>query len=91
MKSRSPGYQPGNGWALCDRCGFAYRRKQMKKTWDGLFVCKADWEARHPQDFVRVKEEGIRPSGPIRPDDTGGIGDTVDTSDIPSGTFTNET
>lgn len=23
------------------------------RTWDGLYVCREDWETRHPQDFVR--------------------------------------
>jgi hypothetical protein len=27
------------------------------RTWDGLFVCKADWETRHPQDFVRGRKD----------------------------------
>jgi hypothetical protein len=27
------------------------------RTWDGLFVCRADWETRHPQDFVRGRKD----------------------------------
>jgi len=25
----------------------------MRKTWDGLWVHKSEWEPRHPQDFVK--------------------------------------
>lgn len=27
------------------------------RTWDGLYVCRADWETRHPQDFVRGRKD----------------------------------
>jgi hypothetical protein len=48
-----PGYSPGDFWRICDRCGFQKRASQTFKTWDGLYVCEADFEPRHPQDFVR--------------------------------------
>lgn len=42
--------------ALCDRCGFQYKLKElkeitirMKKT--GLMVCPDCWEADHPQNM----------------------------------------
>lgn len=58
MHPRNPGYQPGNYWMVCDRCGFDYRRSEMKKEWTGLWVCKADWDPRHPLDFVKgIKED----------------------------------
>lgn len=39
----------------------------MLKRWDGLFVCKEDYELRHPQDFLRVF--GDKQTVPIaRPD-----------------------
>ncbi|MCP5095382.1 MAG: hypothetical protein GY943_07515 [Chloroflexi bacterium] len=25
----------------------------MQREWTGLMVCSADWDPRHPQDFVR--------------------------------------
>lgn len=67
-KSLSPGYQAGNHWVICDRCGFAYRASEVKKTWDGYIVCEKDWEPRHPQDLVRGHTDKIRPSGPVRPE-----------------------
>ena len=68
MKSRNPGFQPGNMWLICDRCGFAYRRSVMKKEWTGLIVCEKDWEPRHPQDFARGIPDEIAPEGPSRPE-----------------------
>jgi len=46
-------YVPGEYWVVCDRCGFKVRRKDSLMEWNGLRVCKDDWEIRHPQDFVR--------------------------------------
>lgn len=51
-------YKPGDNNAICDRCGRPFKASQLKKTWDGLWVCRRDWEPRQPQDFVRgVKED----------------------------------
>lgn len=51
------GYVAGDFWRICDRCGFKYRASQTQKTWDGLWVCRADFETRHPQDFVRGRKD----------------------------------
>lgn len=67
-KGRNPGYQPGNHWAICDRCGFAYRNNELKSTWDGLVVCEDDWEPRHPQDLLRGRADKIAPDGHVRPE-----------------------
>lgn len=40
--------------AICDVCGFKYRGYELKKRYDGLMVCKYDWETRHPQEFIRI-------------------------------------
>ena len=66
-KPRNPGYDPGNHWVTCDRCGFEYRNDVMKKTWDNLWVCPYDWEPRQPQDFVRARRDKITPAGALRP------------------------
>lgn len=52
-----PCYVPGDFWRICDRCGFRYRSSQTFRTWDGLFVCREDFETRHPQDFVRGRKD----------------------------------
>lgn len=64
--TKAPGYQPGNHWVVCDSCGFDIRAFDIKETWDGRLVCPADWEPRHPQDFVRSKEDRIAAEQPIR-------------------------
>lgn len=38
---------------ICDRCGFEYPLNQLRKEWTGLRVCSADYDRRHPQEFVR--------------------------------------
>jgi hypothetical protein len=39
--------------AVCDVCGFKFKGHELRKRWDNLMCCPADWEQRHPQDFVR--------------------------------------
>ena len=31
----------------------------MRRRWDGLYVCKHDYEKRHPLDFFRAKTEDV--------------------------------
>ena len=38
---------------ICDYCGFKFKAEDVRKTWDGLYACKKDWNPRQPQDFVR--------------------------------------
>jgi len=61
MHTPNPGYIPGDHWMECDICGFDYRYSQMRPNWRGQWVCKKDWEPRHPQDFVRGREDKIAP------------------------------
>jgi ribosomal protein L40E len=89
--SPNPGYEPGNHWLVCDRCGFDIRKAEAKKEWNGLWVCDKCYEARHPQDFVKGRAE--KPAAdPVRPPPTDEVRD-VDFADIvstiPSGTFNN--
>ncbi len=93
---RSPGYIPGDHWVTCDRCGFDVRSSRARKTWDGLVVCPDDWEPRHPQDFVRGREDRQAAQGLVRPEPAEvtqtftepGQGAKDDTS-VLSGTFDN--
>lgn len=56
-------YEHGQWNVLCDRCGFKYKARQLRKEWTGLMVCDGGgtnqcFEHRHPQDFVRgVKDQ----------------------------------
>ena len=51
------GYIKGDHWVICDVCGFKCRSSKTRKRWDGLRVCEADWEERHPQDYVRGRHD----------------------------------
>ena len=90
-KTRNPGYEPGNYWVECDRCGCSIREEHAKETWDGLVVCPDDFEMRHPQDFVRGIADDISPKGLIRPDTVDEFIDNPDklppSSTIPPPTF----
>lgn len=52
---------------ICDVCGFEFKSDQVQKRWDGLLVCKQDFEFDHPQKHIRVRETGIGVQ-PARPD-----------------------
>ena len=57
--SRGWSYTAGDWLAICDSCGFKFKASQLKERWDGLMVCKKDFELRHSQDFVRTKQDKI--------------------------------
>lgn len=50
-------YVKGDWNALCQRCGFKYKASQLRLEWTNLYVCPHCWETRHPQDFVRGRED----------------------------------
>jgi hypothetical protein len=50
-------YKHGSWNAVCDRCGFEFKMYQLRKDWQGLMVCREDWEPRHEQDFIRTRPE----------------------------------
>lgn len=62
-------YIKGEFWRICDRCGLRFRQSETFKTWDGLWVCKEDYETRQPQDFVRGVTDKQAVTEP-RPDPT---------------------
>jgi hypothetical protein len=59
-------YNSGDWNATCDSCGRKFKASQLKKRWDGLMVCEADWEPRHSLDFVRSRADKQTPPW-IRP------------------------
>ena len=65
-RTRNPGYDPGNHWLDCDRCGCTIRKNDAMITWDDLVVCPDDWEPRHPQDFVRGRADDQSAKAPVR-------------------------
>ena len=50
-------YKPGEWNAICDVCGFKFKSGELQRRWDGMMVCSADFETRHPQDFIRARRE----------------------------------
>jgi hypothetical protein len=92
-KTANPGYQPGNHWVECQICACAVRSNDAKVRWDGAIVCPDDWEMRHPQDFVRGREDNIAAKGIVNPESPDTFTDTTRlpaTSSIPVATFTPE-
>lgn len=49
-----PRYIPGDYLMIDDMSGFVIRRSQARKQWNGLIVDKKDWEAEHPQNYLRA-------------------------------------
>jgi len=41
--------------AICDSCGRKFKASTMRKRWDGMFVCKEDFEYKHPQLSLKVR------------------------------------
>jgi len=63
-------YNAGDHNAVCDSCGRKFKASDLKKRWDGLYVCSDDWEPRHSLDFVRSYPDKItvpwnRPQLPV--------------------------
>lgn len=56
-----PSYVSGDFKALCMRCGRLFKGSQLKQTWDGLWVCKEDWEPKHTQLLVTGVKDDQRP------------------------------
>ena len=72
-------WKRGSWNAVCDVCGFEFKSDKLKLRWDKLRVCSADWETRHPMDFLRPVKESIIPWARPEPEelftDTDYIGD----------------
>ena len=43
----------GDWNAQCFECGRKFKASQLKRHWQGYWVCPDHWEPRQPQDFVR--------------------------------------
>lgn len=47
-------YTPGTWNTICFQCGFKRKASDMRRHWQGYYVCPEHWEMRQPQDFVRA-------------------------------------
>jgi len=52
-------YLSGEFNVTCDRCSKKIKAHQAKHEWTGFIVCGDCWEPRHPQDFVRARQDKI--------------------------------
>ena len=50
-------YKKGLYNCACEQCGFEYKSDVMRERYDGLFVCEACWEPRHPLEFAIVIQD----------------------------------
>lgn len=63
-------YKAGTWNCICALCGAEFKSDEMIKRWDGVLVCKADFETRHIADFLRaVPEHGSVPFTAPEPED----------------------
>lgn len=46
-------FKSGTWNIICAVCGRQYKSDEILKRWDGVFVCKDDFEVRHVADFIR--------------------------------------
>ena len=44
---------------LCQVCGMKYKASELRKRWDGVYVCDKDYEPRHPQDLIKLPIERV--------------------------------
>ena len=91
--------QGKEAYGICDITGFRYRRREMKKTWDGLIVGPDQWSPKHPHLDPKptpVDPEAIKEARPDSSEDhnffvvytnvgDGILGTKLDTFEITSG------
>jgi len=69
-------YDHGNWNFICDVCGFKFKASEGRRRWDGVYVCRKDFELRHPQE----KRRGIKDTQSVewtRPESQDGFVDCV--------------
>jgi len=52
-------YVSGDWNITCDVCSKKIKFSEARKRWDGFLVCREDFEMRHPQDFVKTRQDKI--------------------------------
>ena len=59
----------GDTNSVCDVCGFQFKGSKLRLRWDGALVCNKDFETRHPQDFIKLRNERNNVKNPrVEPD-----------------------
>lgn len=54
-------FAPGDWGAICQACGRKVKASELRKRWDGFYVCEREYEPRQPQDFVRAVPDNQAP------------------------------
>lgn len=52
-------YKPGDNYFICPICGLKKRVSDGRYQWDKEFVCKDDWDPRHPQELIKARKDRI--------------------------------
>jgi len=69
--SKGWNYKAADWLIICDVCGKKIKASHSRHRWDGLIVCDKDFEHRHPQDYIKVRQDKITvPFLRPRPEDT---------------------
>ena len=61
IRGRADYLELGDFNAACYQCGRKRKASELKKHWQGYWVCPEHWEPRHPQDFVKAVKDDITP------------------------------
>lgn len=69
-KGKADYLELGDWNASCFQCGRKFKASELKKYWEGYWVCPAHWEPRQPQDFVRGTKDTQSPPWAQPPQDT---------------------
>ncbi len=51
----------GDWNTVCYECGCKRKASELRRHWQGYYVCPEHWEPRQPQDFVRGIEDQQTP------------------------------
>jgi len=56
--------------AICDICGFKFKKSQLRKTWDGYMACSINkcWYPKHPFDDPIFTKDDPQPIPNARPE-----------------------
>lgn len=89
MAGRADYLALGDYNAVCYECGRKRKASELKKHWQGYYVCPEHWEPRQVQDFVRNVPDvqtppwtQPMPTDTFRSTTTLGIEDSVDDSTV---------
>ena len=61
MTGHADYWAPGDWNTVCSECGRKFKASEMKRHWQGYYVCSPHWEARQPQDFARAVPDNQTP------------------------------